>query len=838
MRDPCTTESYHRCICTNLFPLRIPSSPRNSTPFTRPFFIHRIRPYNLRRRCRILLLIDDWYQTLTRDRIASHVSQQWNTCINICILFAGEAEEWATDADAMTTDETALPHATAPPSNPQAEKINDSNATEDTNKPRTTTKPEDVPCPKIRLKLNLATDPALPVLSASNIKLESGSSPTATTEFLTSLPQALQTALASRGFFYNSSLNLPEPNTRPEAADSSRQQLFICLPCGIRFSSLSTLEAHQTYYCTHRANKPQTDTEDAKSVSGNELGNNQSDQDVAESATKAPRTGKQYTCTHCSYSADKKVSLNRHMRMHTVSPSPVNITQTASNGESTSDNQDRYCAECDIRFSSQKTYRAHKTHYCSSRHMVKPAVNSTTALPTSSKTASSCTSGSTPASPVDTTSCRSPPSPTVLPSAQQPFLALPTNPIIIVPYSLVRSASVLPALLPGSNIPNPDTPCFLMPNGTLQPMTQALCAASATIQPEISKPNNKSKEIIQKDAAAPLDLSIKKSVDTRDCLIDSGENENENKLSVTSERSDGASSLRASPPSTPVSQPGVSPSLSISPKRKHETETSRSSSPRLSRLTPKSNMDTERSQTSPETNALSGAFGIPPALHPLLLRAGSLSLLPPDLQLRLASGDIPALPTATAPQVLVKQGVSKCKECNIVFCKHENYVIHKKHYCSARSQEDDSSKTSGSPPISPGGLGTTSPAGQYQQLICLACGIKFTSLDNLNAHQAYYCLKRNEHEVRRCGKCRGIAEPGHQCISSGTLAGWKCPCCDVVSATASAAQRHMESHTGVKAYRCTICRYKGNTLRGMRTHIRMHFDKRSPDLQVPYFFIL
>lgn len=33
---------------------------------------------------------------------------------------------------------------------------------------------------------------------------------------------------------------------------------------------------------------------------------------------------------------------------------------------------------------------------------------------------------------------------------------------------------------------------------------------------------------------------------------------------------------------------------------------------------------------------------------------------------------------------------------------------------------------------------------------------------------------------------------------------------------------------GVKAFRCSICRYKGNTLRGMRTHIRMHFDRQRP----------
>ena len=52
-----------------------------------------------------------------------------------------------------------------------------------------------------------------------------------------------------------------------------------------------------------------------------------------------------------------------------------------------------------------------------------------------------------------------------------------------------------------------------------------------------------------------------------------------------------------------------------------------------------------------------------------------------------------------------------------------------------------------------------------------------------------------------------------------------------MSPTISAAQRHMETHNGIKAFRCTLCGYKGNTLRGMRTHIRMHFEKGLPDLQ-------
>lgn len=32
----------------------------------------------------------------------------------------------------------------------------------------------------------------------------------------------------------------------------SRVPAFVCAPCGIKFSSMSTLEAHQTFYCTHR----------------------------------------------------------------------------------------------------------------------------------------------------------------------------------------------------------------------------------------------------------------------------------------------------------------------------------------------------------------------------------------------------------------------------------------------------------------------------------------------------------------------------------------------------------------------------------------------------------
>ncbi|XP_050302423.1 zinc finger protein ush isoform X2 [Anthonomus grandis grandis] len=708
-------------------------------------------------------------------------------------------------------------------------------------------KPEqDEKPPRIRLKAALATDPALSMMANVKNEVLEGSP-----EYLSSLSPAIQTALASRGLLFPGGLNLEAvaamavaqravasttPSEPSGSSEGSRASvpIYQCVPCGIRFSSLSTLEAHQTYYCSHRPNKPAEDDPKQQSVCADGTVG-QSDADPSDPNAKNVRVNKQYTCMHCSYSADKKVSLNRHMRMHTVSPGPAPATMTGGSGLANGDaagapDQDRYCAECDIRFSSQKTFRAHKMHYCNSRHVVK-----STAPP------SSCTSGSSPTSPVDPATCRTPPSPTASSAPQQHFLALPTNPIIIVPYSLFKSASVLPSLSTATGFPSPDTPCFLMPNGTLQPMTSALTAVSSNSAPQgeqVLKAVNKGKETgnNRESSSAPLDLTVRKSPDPEysksgslNTLDPDQEKENMKHRSPSPERIECEPSIQGSPCSTPSGgcEKG-SPGLSHSPKRKLD-DLSRSNSPRSSK-TPKLSLE-KHLRTSPEAVSAAGAapFEIPPALHPLLLRSGNISaLIPPELQMRLS--DLAPIPPVM-PQVIVKQGVSKCKECNIVFCKHENYLIHKKHYCSSRSADDDASKNSGSPPVSPRSGGTTSPATQYQQLICLACGIKFTSPDNLNAHQQYYCLKRGDTEPKRCAKCRGLFEPGHQCVTHTAVAGWKCPCCDVISATASAAQRHMESHTGVKAYLCNICRYKGNTLRGMKTHIRMHFHKRSPDLQ-------
>jgi len=140
---------------------------------------------------------------------------------------------------------------------------------------------------------------------------------------------------------------------------------LICPPCGIRFSSASTLEAHRTFYCAHRprVDEDTTNDEDEDGKSGGK-----------------PESRKLHGCPHCSYRADKKVSLNRHMRMHAASPVPPTVpaaavTTVATNPNSSASNPtaagpqttapngslneeaERYCRNCDIRFSSLKTYR-------------------------------------------------------------------------------------------------------------------------------------------------------------------------------------------------------------------------------------------------------------------------------------------------------------------------------------------------------------------------------------------------------------------------------------------------------------------------------------------------
>lgn len=232
------------------------------------------------------------------------------------------------------------------------------------------------PLPKLRLNAVLASDPALQPY-AKDIKQPE---PQSLDNDVSQPPQERIIPHPLSGTFVpaNFAELILRESIRPKVTTSpaAERSGYGCAPCGIKFSSLSTLEAHQTYYCSHNRKDGADIKVNIPKVVAPAVKVDTSD----EPPTKLSRVGKHYVCNQCSYSADKKVSLNRHMRMHQLSPAAS--SGTSNGGDSLSDLQvtqsltqtatqplaECYCIECAIRFSSLKTFRAHKLHYCSERH--------------------------------------------------------------------------------------------------------------------------------------------------------------------------------------------------------------------------------------------------------------------------------------------------------------------------------------------------------------------------------------------------------------------------------------------------------------------------------------
>lgn len=225
------------------------------------------------------------------------------------------------------------------------------------------------------------------------------------------------------------------------------------------------------------------------------------------------------------------------MRMHSSSPAtqiplPVSVIlpHPLQNGgaEQTSSALpqlvDRYCQDCDIRFYSVKTLKAHKMHYCSSRY---------------TKGSPASKNSSTPASPTDSQRLSPEPLPQSRPCrpSERPFLLLRTDPVLIVPYSLLQSASVFTGTSP--SLPSQDAPCILMPNGTVQPMSHLVSRLSdekdiPKNMHNLTKQNSKTLEeslparnARSKLDSIPLDLSVRRSSESSDLIIDM-EDEKEN----------------------------------------------------------------------------------------------------------------------------------------------------------------------------------------------------------------------------------------------------------------------------------------------------------------------
>lgn len=210
----------------------------------------------------------------------------------------------------------------------------------------------------------------------------------------------------------------------------------------------------------------------------------------------------------------------------------------------------------------------------------------------------------------------------------------------------------------------------------------------------------------------------------------------------------------------------------------------------------------------------------------------------------LLEGASPGMP------ILVKQGVSNCAECNIVFYKHENYLAHKRFYCSSRNEKllplsvEDKNSSSKNPAITYSQKDqakhfTTNPLIQF---FCVPCGIKFTSIKNLQAHQTYYCPKR---EIMAQPSAASETEsPPSSPSSSPINTAFTCMSCKNVYSSELSLRKHLCSIYSPKksgenspvlargqtdkqsnALRCIVCGYRGHTLRGMKSHVRGHMSQ-------------
>lgn len=590
------------------------------------------------------------------------------------------------------------------------------------------------------------------------------------------------------------------------------QQAFECGMCGIQFSSGKTLKAHQTYYCARRGDKaafvlarphmelvaegcpPPVSPGQRSSPRENgeagvepctvpakrprrEDGSSPPSSDASSTTSKSPKSGRTYQCKYCSYAYDRKGSLTRHMRLHGSPSSPTSAAEVPSviAAEDISvPPSARYCANCDIQFSSYKTFTVHKQFYCGTRHVQKAPVSIAPAP-----------------APVSTVSI-APAAPEQVLLNQPLFAAISTNPLILVPCSYVPGNGLVPTtggVLRQDPAPSLATPAIACPQAVAVAPPAAVATSSSPATPASSAPACESRE----------NGTLSKEPSTE---------------GATASRSE------ANSPSVKQEQ-GTETPLDLSLRK----EAKGGVSPR-----------NPASPTAVQQEDASNASAVVVSSMDTLLTLGE--------------------------QVVVKQGTSRCRECNIVFYKHENYLAHKRHYCASRqhklgqlsspsgdegssselASQSPSANASPAPPLpdvfAQRSAGVQSPPQPLYQFYCLACGIKFTSLSNLQAHQTYYCPKRDvlkgqvgvaavtrpaEFSCTRCRLSYPTDEALKQHLCSAALR--KCPYCDVFCPTQIAAQRHLVTHTGVRAFRCAACGYKGHTLRGMRTHVRMHLEK-------------
>lgn len=526
--------------------------------------------------------------------------------------------------------------------------------------------------------------------------------------------------------------------------------------------------------------------------------------DLGESpVAKQPRLDERFKCHYCDYTASK-ISVARHSRVHGTSgregkASPLSSVGSMSPSEF---NAETYCHDCDIRFQSRDTLAVHKKFYCHLRqqytreqqHNLLKSVLHNPTYPAQAEAP-----------------------PLQLPQ-QRPLILQSLLPEGAAPVSIASAAALgsMSNTLPnGTNIVL--VPCFvpsvIVPasSGTgVQPLPPAtnLVAGVPNTVPAHNSSQSAAKEnspVCSEEQESPLDLSFRKA-----------------KSKFPQPINEEAGRCR-----TAELSPGVDNS---SPQELTE--------PRC----------TQVDKSSGDAASLHTTVAASPGYHP-----------------------------QTAPvQGILKKGMSKCIECNIVFFSHENFLVHKQYYCSSQQEKcaSNNSSENDTPLVNTAAdhkdaqpseaeenqrsasektvdsiyhtSPSTSPGTLAAPKFCATCGIRFMSLDTLQAHQLYYCPARHGQQKQtvrnsdvtvtepitfddqyQCGRCNNVYHSlqlyrRHTCMNSEK--GWKCYICGAMTETEIQLNEHLKLHKLLNVYECTVCGYRGGTMRGMRMHSKVHDD--------------
>ncbi|CAG5131985.1 unnamed protein product [Candidula unifasciata] len=739
-----------------------------------------------------------------------------------------------------------------------------------------------------------------------------------------------------------------------QAAPGHAALIYGCPFCGVRFSSPRTLQGHLSFYCSKKTsdpnvtighkerdkgsnqNKTQQEGPPVKQEAEMQLENgshalkqNTSDSNSQSELTeqqsllaqaKVGRPGQVFKCKHCSYKADKLNSLNRHMRMHNIEKARVPNCSTKERAPSSkneqavsivrSPNSETFCKECRIQFSNLHTYKCHKEHYCAQRRKTGLADPSAFAAMFHS-----------PFSFHDAAKVGIPSAlqmAALANGANSGMAAVLLSAPVLTASGMANIAISIPTMLMPSVVAGKDVVANMTsPAAKRSPDMQSRASSSLTSSHAMPR-----KHFLNFSASASADYKqalqeFQKSSELISMKMDSAEEDHPLDLTVTKREikseSDSSNEITKQSPTLRIdrlseSRKSVRPtSLQVltDPYQQNTDLNEDSSSPPSSPLC--QNLSTKESGDFKQTKITTGSHSlqVPRSEN---LTANSIIKVIPHPSILVPQTNFLSLPLTLSPPAKLSApsspsgsatGISKCADCNIVFYKHDNYLIHKKHYCSGKRRLStqpgpiiDSASLVDSSDMKPQVHQSQSPPTQSPPLrikkdqdreylnsaeshqdpslsvpkhsseikykfYCVPCRIKFSNSSILEAHKEYYCPAGKDSEQSvivqtasseavsipspkdeqdqaspdlpqdefMCSRCSSIFVSARLLRLHVCDGGFPCPHCDHVSITENRLTEHLKVHAPTKAYRCTICGYRGNTARGMRMHGKTHIDE-------------